>query len=84
MLKLKKIMKICILGNSLTSLTVAQSLVNLGIRVDVFSKLKKKGRNYNRTLAISKSNIDFFNNHILNIEKLLWNIKKIEFIRMKT
>ena len=71
-------MKICILGNSLTSLTVAQSLVNLGIRVDVFSKLKKKGRNYNRTLAISKSNIDFFNNHILNIEKLLWNIKKIE------
>ena len=71
-------MKICILGDSLTSLTLAQNLVNLGIRVDVFSQLKKKGRNYNRTLAISKSNIDFFNNHILNIEKLLWDIKKIE------
>ena len=71
-------MKICILGDSLTSLTLAQNLVNLGIRVDVFSQLKKKNKNYNRTLAISKSNIDFFNNHILNIEKLLWDIKKIE------
>ena len=71
-------MKICILGNSLTSLTLAQNLVNLGIRVDVFSQLKKKDKNHNRTLAISKSNIDFFNNHILNIDKLLWDIKKIE------
>ena len=69
-------MKICILGNSLTSLTLAQNLVNLGIRVDVFSKLKKKGRNYNRTLAISKSNIDFFNNHILNIENYYGILKK--------
>ena len=31
-----------------------------------------------RTIGISKTNIDFFNKYILNIEKLLWDINKIE------
>ena len=71
-------MKVCILGDGLTSLTLAKTLVNRGIYVDIFFKKKIKHYNKSRTLGISKSNIDFFNKSILNIEKLLWNISKIE------
>jgi 2-octaprenyl-6-methoxyphenol hydroxylase len=71
-------MKVCILGDGLTSLTLAKTLVNQGIYVDIFLKKRTKHHDTSRTLGISKSNIDFFNKNILNIEKLLWNINKIE------
>ncbi len=71
-------MKVSILGNGLTSLTLAKMLVNEGIKVDIFSDRKKNKINTTQTLGISKSNIDFFNNKILNIKKLLWEIHKIE------
>ena len=41
LLKLKFIMNVCILGNGLTSLTLAKSLVNKGICVDIISNNKK-------------------------------------------
>ena len=41
LLKLKFIMNVCILGNGLTSLTLAKSLVNKGINVDIISNKKK-------------------------------------------
>ncbi len=71
-------MKVCILGGGLTSLALAKSLVNLGINIDFFSKQKIGDLDKTRTLGISKTNIDFFNKNILNIESLLWNIDKIE------
>ena len=71
-------MKVCILGNGLVSLTLAKSLVNLGINVDIFSDQKIKKYNKIQTIGISKSNLDFFNKKILNIEKFSWDIKKIE------
>ncbi len=71
-------MKVSILGNSLTSLALAKTLVNLGISVDIFSNQKSKKNNKIQTLGISKSNIDFFNENILNIRKSLWDINKIE------
>ena len=37
-----------------------------------------KSQDKSRTIGVSKSNIEFFNKEILNIEKLLWNIDKIE------
>ena len=52
-------MKICIIGNGLTALTLAKTLVNQGIYVDVFLHSKLGKINRNRTLAISKSNINF-------------------------
>ena len=78
MLKLKIIMKVSILGNNLTSLTLAMSLVNQGIEVDIFSDDKIKENNKIQTIGISKSNVDFFNKNILNINKFLWDIEKIE------
>ena len=71
-------MKVSILGNGLTSLALAKSLVNQGIQVDIFSEQKIKNINKIQTLGISKSNIEFFNENILDIKKFLWNINKIE------
>ena len=71
-------MKLCILGNGLTSLCLAKSLVNKGINVDIFSNQKKLGHDKTRTIGISKKNLDFFNKEILNIDKFLWNINKIQ------
>ena len=39
---------------------------------------RKKKTYYDRTIGISKINLDFFNKEILNINKLSWNINKIE------
>ena len=71
-------MTVCILGNSLTALTLAKALVNYKIDVDVIFNKKNYKINDTRTLGISKNNVDFFNNNIINIEKLIWNIKTIE------
>jgi len=71
-------MKVCILGSGLTSLTLAKTLVNLGINVDIFSNVINKKYNKIRTIGISKSNLEFFNKNILNIKSILWDINKIE------
>ena len=71
-------MKFCILGDGLTGLALAKALVNLGINVDVFKGSKVNNSDKSRTIGISKNNIEFFNKNILNIEKFLWEIKKIE------
>ena len=71
-------MNVCILGNGLTSLTLAKSLVNKGICVDIISNKKDDKINYDRTIGISKNNLEFFNKEILDINKLSWKINKIE------
>ncbi len=71
-------MKVCILGDGLTSLTLAQAIVNLGINVDVVYQKKIKKYNKSRTLGISENNVKFYNENILKIQKILWEIKKIE------
>ncbi len=70
-------MKVCILGGGLTSLALAKALINKNVYVDVFFNEKYK-QNKSRTLGLSKSNIEFFNKNILNIEKFLWEVNKIE------
>ena len=71
-------MTVCILGNSLTALTLAKALVNYEIDVDVIFNKKNYKISDSRTIGISKNNVDFFNSNIINIEKLIWNIKTIE------
>jgi len=71
-------MKVCILGSGLTSLTLAIVLAKLDINIDIYSNEIKKGYDKSRTLGISKSNVTFFNQNIVNIDKLLWEINKIE------
>ncbi len=71
-------MKLCILGGGLTGLSLAKSLVKKGLSVDIFLNKKKSDLDRSRTIGISNDNLIYFNKEILNIEKLLWNIKKIE------
>ena len=71
-------MRVCILGAGLSSLTLAKALVNENIFVDLFTQKKITQVHKSRTLGISESNVDFFNNNIIDIKKILWKIKKIE------
>ena len=71
-------MKVCILGDGLTSLSLAKAMVNKDIYVDIIRDKKHKEASQTRTLGISKSNIKYFNQNIMNINKLLWEIKKIK------
>ena len=47
-------MKVCILGDGLTSLTLAKGLVNQGIYVDIFSNKKKKIKTKPKHLELLK------------------------------
>ena len=76
--KIKNIMTVCILGNSLTALTLAKALVNCKIDVDLIFNKKNYKINNSRTIGLSKNNVDFFNSNIINVGKLIWNIKTIE------
>ena len=71
-------MKVCIIGNSLTSLALAKGLINREIFVDVLRTKKIVPLDSTRTLGISKANIEYFNKNISNINKILWQINKIE------
>ena len=71
-------MKVCILGSGLTALTLAKALVNQRIFVDSVSATKNYKINRSRTIGISKSNFDYFNSNLINIEKIAWKLKKIE------
>ncbi len=70
-------MKVCILGDGLSSLTLAGALVNQNIQVDVGIKNKHK-INKSRTIGISKSNFEYINKYIVNINHISWKLKKIE------
>ena len=76
--KIKNNMRVCILGSSLSSLTLAKALVNQKIYVDLISSKNSKKSNQTRTIGISKSNIEFFNKNIIDITKIIWKLKKIQ------
>ena len=71
-------MTVCILGNGLTAMTLAKALVNCKINVDVYFNKKNYKINNSRTIGITKNNIDFFNENIININRIIWKLKKIE------
>ncbi len=71
-------MKICIIGSGLSALTLAKTLVNLKINVDMVYPNKNYKISRSRTIGISKSNYEYFNSNIINIDKIIWKLKKIE------
>ena len=71
-------MRVCILGAGLSGLTLAKALVNQNIYVDLYAQKKINLPHKSRTIGISKSNIEFFNNSIMNVDKIAWKLKKIE------
>ena len=72
-------MNVCIIGDSLTSLSLAKKLVNKKICVHMYHKAKKNKLFPNRTIGISEDNLEFFQNEILKInKKYFWKINQIE------
>jgi len=77
-------MNICIIGDGLTSLSLAQNLINKKINVHFYHKDKIKNLSSNRTIGISKNNLEFFKKEIHNIpKKFFWEINKIEIYSEK-
>ncbi len=76
-------MKVCIIGDGLVSLTLANMLIKKELTVDILSNRKNRKFDKFRTLGISKSNIDYFKSEILDIEKILWKINKIKIYTEK-
>ena len=76
-------MRVGILGDGLTSLTLAKAFVNMNINVEVYSEKKKQIIDQSRTIGITKSNLEFFSENIINIEKIIWRLNKIEINSQK-
>ena len=76
-------MKVCIIGDGLVSLTLASVLIKKNLNVDIFTTKKRNLYDQSRTLGISRSNIDYFNNEIVDIKKILWEIKNIKIYTEK-
>ena len=62
-------MKVCIIGDGLVSLTLANVLIQKELSVDILSNLKKNKYDKTRTIGLSKSSVDYFNKEIINIKK---------------
>ena len=71
-------MKVCIIGDGLVGLILAKVLAKKALSVDIFSNSKLKKYSQTRTIGITKSNINYLNRNVLNIEKILWEIKQIK------
>jgi len=72
-------MNICIIGDGLTSLSLATNLINKKINVHFYHKNRIENSLSSRTIGISKNNLEFFRKEIHKIpEKIFWQINKIE------
>ena len=76
-------MKVCLIGNGLTTLSLGKNLINKKIKVfNYTTDNKTKART--RTIGISKDNLDFFNKEIIQLKKnMTWDIKKINIYTEK-
>jgi 2-octaprenyl-6-methoxyphenol hydroxylase len=72
-------MKVCIIGNGLTSLSLAKNLINKKINVHIYHENKIQKLTPSRIIGISKNNLEFFKKEIYEIPRQnCWEIKKIE------
>ena len=77
-------MNVCIIGDGLTSLSLAKNLINKKINVHIYQKKIINNLLSNRTIGISKNNLNFFKKEIFELpKKITWEIKKIEIYSEK-
>ena len=76
-------MKVCLIGNGLTTLSLGKNLINKKIKV--FNYVTDcQSISKTRTIGISKDSLDFFNKEIIKLKKnMLWDIKKIDIYTEK-
>ena len=72
-------MNICIIGDGLTSLTLAKNLIKKKINVHIYDQKKHVNLSTNRTIGVAKKNFEFLKKEIHKFSKKeIWKIKKIE------
>jgi 2-octaprenyl-6-methoxyphenol hydroxylase len=77
-------MNVCIVGDGLTSLSLAKILINKKINVHIYYKKVNSKFSSSRTVGISKNNLEFFEKNIIKLpKKTKWGIKKIEIYSEK-
>jgi len=77
-------MNVCIIGDGLTSLSLAKNLINKKINVHIYYKKMANNFSSSRTIGISKHNIEYYEKNILELNKRIkWQIKKIEIFSEK-
>ena len=76
-------MKVCLIGNSLTTLSLGKNLINKKIKVFNYAT-DNKMLSRTRTIGISQDSLDFFNKEIIQLKKnMTWDIKKIDIYTEK-
>jgi 2-octaprenyl-6-methoxyphenol hydroxylase len=77
-------MNVCIIGDGLTSLSLAKNLINKKINIHIYHQNKIQKSTPSRTIGISKNNLEFFKKEICKISKKnCWEIKGIEIYSQK-
>tara|TARA_A100001011_G_scaffold84522_1_gene88382 strand:+ start:1204 stop:2265 length:1062 start_codon:yes stop_codon:yes gene_type:complete len=77
-------MNICLLGNNLTNLVLANTLLNKKINVDIIFETQASFlQNTIRTIAISNENYNFLRQNIKGLNNLGWPTKKIKIYSEK-
>ena len=77
-------MNICLLGNNLTNLVLANILLKKKINVDIISQSKQPLlTNTIRTIAISNENYEFLRQNIKGFSNLGWPTEKIKIYSAK-
>jgi len=71
-------MNVCLIGNGLSTLILANILANRNIKVSIFEEYEPKKNFITRTLALSKNNLEYLKKEKINIEKKSWSINKIK------
>ena len=78
-------MNICIIGDGITSLSLAKNLINKKINVHIYKKKIINKFSSSRTIGISKNNLEFFESEIIKLpKKITWEIKNIEIYSEKS
>ena len=77
-------MNACIIGDGLTSLALAKTLINKKINVHIYHEKIIEKLASNRTIGIASKNLEFFEKEIFKFKKKdIWPIRKIEIYTEK-
>tara|TARA_Y100000768_G_scaffold349733_1_gene299483 strand:+ start:276 stop:1412 length:1137 start_codon:yes stop_codon:yes gene_type:complete len=83
--KIKKIMAICLIGKNLTTLVLSKVLINKGLNVDLYYKNNKLSKNLSktssRTIGLSNESINFLVDQKILNKKKCWDIKQINLYK---
>ena len=71
-------MNVCLIGNGISTLILANVLANRNIKVSIYEEVRPKKKLVTRTLGISKNNFDYLLKEKINIKRKSWPINKIK------